>query len=99
MSSTTASAPTSKEDTAALQSEHQGTEHQTVDDQLKAGSHASKAQVDCAPSACLHVHVVYVYASYSVCCLLQASHDKAAHDQSVAETGAKPMKREAKPQI
>ena len=45
MSDTTASAPTSKSDAAALQSEQQGTEKQTVDDHLKAGSHAAKAQV------------------------------------------------------
>ena len=41
----TAHAPTPKEDAAAKQSESQGTGHQTVDDHLKSGSHASKAQV------------------------------------------------------
>ncbi|DBA69971.1 hypothetical protein WJX79_003427 [Trebouxia sp. C0005] len=72
MSDTTASAPTPKEDAAAKQSEQMSTGSQTVDNHLKAGSHASQAQ---------------------------AASDKADHDKSVAETGAKPMKREAEPQI
>lgn len=45
MSDTTASAPTPKEDAAAKQSEQMSTGSQTVDNHLKAGSHASQAQV------------------------------------------------------
>ncbi len=45
MSDTTASAPTTKEDAAAKQSEQMSTGSQTVDNHLKAGSHASQAQV------------------------------------------------------
>ncbi len=45
MSDTTASALTPKEDAAAKQSEQMSTGSQTVDNHLKAGSHASQAQV------------------------------------------------------
>lgn len=103
MSDTTASAPTPKEDAAAKQSEQMSTGSQTVDNHLKAGSHASQAQVHLTAmhaGAALQEHDGSAVTDKIRCpCDMQAASDKADHDKSVAETGAKPMKREAEPQI
>lgn len=50
----TASAPTPKSDAAAKQSDQMSSGKQTVDNHLKSGSHASKAQV-------LRIDVHYVH--------------------------------------
>ena len=103
----TASAYTPKEDAAAKQSDQMSSGKQTVDNHLKPGSHASNAQV----SKLLHFHnfraqchaFVQAYTSHRWCLMtifdLQADADKAASDRTIAETGQKPMKTEAKSQI
>lgn len=101
----TASAPTPKSDAAAKQSDQMSSGKQTVDNHLKSGSHASKAQVwkiDLnfgAPCGCTRLYVQVHY-----CCVMpipdvQADADKAASDKKIAETGQKPMKTEATQQI
>ncbi len=106
MSDNTASAPTPKEDAAAKQSEQMNTGSQTVDNHLNAGSHASQAQVRPTArhaGAALQEHygsaVIEFTGRQRIAHDMQAASNKADHDKSVAETGAKPMKREAEPQI
>ena len=69
MSDSTASVPTPKEDAAAKQSEQQSTGSQAVDNHLKAGSHASKAQVQLTVLLGRQTRKpgLYMYASHASC--------------------------------